>query len=69
MNQASQRNTLTRLKLPRQGSNLDSSDPESDVLPVTPRGTDRCGLPPAAGMELRGIEPLTSALRTQRSPS
>ena len=26
------------LKLPRQGSNLDSSDPESDVLPVTPRG-------------------------------
>ena len=24
--------------LPRQGSNLDSSDPESDVLPVTPRG-------------------------------
>jgi hypothetical protein len=27
------------LQLPRQGSNLDSSDPESDVLPVTPRGT------------------------------
>jgi hypothetical protein len=26
------------LQLPRQGSNLDSSDPESDVLPVTPRG-------------------------------
>ena len=25
-------------ELPRQGSNLDSSDPESDVLPVTPRG-------------------------------
>jgi hypothetical protein len=24
--------------LPRQGSNLNSSDPESDVLPVTPRG-------------------------------
>jgi hypothetical protein len=28
-----------RFELPRQGSNLDSSDPESDVLPVTPRGT------------------------------
>jgi hypothetical protein len=27
-----------KLTLPRQGSNLDSSDPESDVLPVTPRG-------------------------------
>jgi hypothetical protein len=25
-------------ELPLQGSNLDSSDPESDVLPVTPRG-------------------------------
>jgi hypothetical protein len=25
-------------QLPRQGSNLDSSDPESDVFPVTPRG-------------------------------
>gem|GEM_PF-3208847 len=24
--------------LPDQGSNLDSSDPESDVLPVTPSG-------------------------------
>jgi hypothetical protein len=29
-----------RSELPRQGSNLDSSDPESDVLPVTPRGSD-----------------------------
>ena len=28
-----------RFLLPRQGSNLDSSDPESDVLPVTPRGS------------------------------
>ena len=27
------------MKLPRQGSNLDSSDPESDVLPVTPQGS------------------------------
>lgn len=25
--------------LPRQGSNLDSSDPESDVLPITPQGS------------------------------
>lgn len=32
------------LLLPRQGSNLDSSDPESDVLPITPRGNlqSRC---------------------------
>ena len=29
---------LTRLQLPLLGSNQDSSDPESDVLPVTPRG-------------------------------
>jgi hypothetical protein len=28
--------------LPRQGSNLDSSDPESDVLPITPRGKSAC---------------------------
>ncbi len=69
MTKASQRKPLTRLELPRQGSNLDSSDPESDVLPVTPRGKGRCGLQPTRGMELRGIEPLTSALRTQRSPS
>jgi hypothetical protein len=27
-----------RLQLPLLGSNQDSSDPESDVLPVTPRG-------------------------------
>jgi hypothetical protein len=26
----------------RQGSNLDSSDSESDVLPVTPRNNNRC---------------------------
>ncbi len=26
--------------LPRQGSNLKSSDPESDVLPITPRGNN-----------------------------
>lgn len=25
------------LLLPRQGSNLNSSDPESDVLPITPQ--------------------------------
>lgn len=35
---AGQPNWLTRFELPLQGSNLDSSDPESDVLPVTPRG-------------------------------
>jgi hypothetical protein len=27
--------------LPRQGSNLNFSDPESDVLPITPRGSGR----------------------------
>ena len=49
MPKASQPNLLTRLKLPRQGSNLDSSDPESDVLPVapsvrwTPRSSIVCG--------------------------
>jgi hypothetical protein len=52
--------------LPLLGSNQDSSDPESDVLPVTPRGI---GVPTRTHMELRGIEPLTSAMRKQRSPS
>ena len=32
---------LLSLKLSDQGSNLDSPDPESDVLPVTP--SDSCG--------------------------
>ncbi len=27
------------ITLPRQGSNLNFSDPESDVLPITPRGS------------------------------
>ena len=35
---ANQPNWLIRFKLPLLGSNQDSSDPESDVLPVTPRG-------------------------------
>jgi hypothetical protein len=35
------RKALPGFKLPLQGSNLDSSDPESDVLPVTPRGSTR----------------------------
>ena len=48
--------------LPLLGSNQDSPDPESGVLPVTPRGSFYV-------MELRGIEPLTSAVRLQRSPS
>ena len=48
--------------LPLLGSNQDSPDPESGVLPVTPRGS-------FVSMELRGIEPLTSAVRLQRSPS
>ena len=31
---------MRKLLLPDQGSNLDSSDPESDVLPITPSGND-----------------------------
>src|SRR5690606_21381276 len=39
-------------RLPRQGSNLDFPDPESGVLPITPRGTEtdeerETGLEPA----------------------
>ena len=36
---------MTRLELPRQGSNLDSSDPESDVLldGIHPHGTETGG--------------------------
>ena len=104
------------------GSNQDSSDPESDVLPITPRGIqvfnttytvqqagdgartrdpqlgklmlyqlsysraqshwselnrrpldyESSALPLSYSgnlMELRGVEPLTSAVRLQRSPS
>lgn len=38
------RKFLRCIGLPLQGSNLDSSDPESDVLPVTPRGSDSYSL-------------------------
>src|SRR5207249_9487313 len=31
---------ISRLELPLLGSNQDSPDPESGVLPVTPRGSD-----------------------------
>jgi hypothetical protein len=54
---------ISRFQLPLLGSNQDSPDPESGVLPVTPRGSIELSV------ELRGIEPLTSALRTRRSPS
>ena len=69
---------MRRFQLPLLGSNQDSPDPESGVLPVTPRGSERPAEfrgPDAATtldhrrMELRGIEPLTSAVRLQRSPS
>src|SRR5262245_44446882 len=52
--------------LPLLGSNQDSPDPESGVLPVTPRGSVWLPYPATATtldhrrMELRGIEPLTS---------
>src|SRR3954451_4390543 len=55
---------LSAAVLPLLGSNQDSPDPESGVLPVTPRGSFNF-----FPMELRGIEPLTSAVRLQRSPS
>src|SRR6266850_5669938 len=35
---ATQRNSASRFELPLLGSNQDSPDPESGVLPVTPRG-------------------------------
>src|SRR6266550_3844352 len=37
---ATQRNFASRFELPLLGSNQDSPDPESGVLPVTPRGSD-----------------------------
>src|SRR5690606_39626419 len=42
-NQARRRKRRRALKLPLLGSNQDSPDPESGVLPVTPRGTVRTG--------------------------
>src|SRR5213593_4009078 len=45
----------SRFELPLLGSNQDSPDPESGVLPITPRGS--------VYMELRGLEPLTSWVR------
>ena len=65
---AEYRKVFGRLKLPLLGSNQDSPDPESGVLPVTPRGRKVVTSLDDA-MELRGIEPLTSAVRLQRSPS
>ena len=107
-----------RFELPLLGSNQDSPDPESGVLPVTPRGTvpkddtvgssgrarlknqnrGEWGVVPRGAvpnarlapsrttphslrlcataaqgekrrMELRGLEPLTSWVRSRRSPS
>jgi hypothetical protein len=49
------------LKLPRQGSNLDFPDPESGVLPITPRGTDRSGR--------RGSNPRPSAWEADALPT
>ena len=40
MRKGNDRKPLPSHKLPLLGSNQDSSDPESDVLPVTPRGKD-----------------------------
>ncbi len=41
------------VKLPLLGSNQDSSDPESDVLPVTPRGTGYISHPPWQTLQVR----------------
>ncbi len=81
-------NIPSRFELPLLGSNQDSPDPESGVLPVTPRGTVYYGAlgvgrgkdarsqrpTPHAfrvqySVELRGLEPLTSWVRSRRSPS
>src|SRR5688572_8659889 len=66
-------NETTRFRgsflLPLLGSNQDSPDPESGVLPVTPRGIIARDESRAYFMERTGIEPVTSAMRMQRSPS
>jgi hypothetical protein len=73
----------SRFELPLLGSNQDSPDPESGVLPVTPRGSEPVTRPVLPSlkpqhrhsksapvlMELRGLEPLTSWVRSRRSPS
>src|SRR5712692_2840026 len=77
----------SRFELPLLGSNQDSPDPESGVLPVTPRGTYKpfvfrfrtvrwgttlhvvIASSDTGSMELRGLEPLTSWVRSRRSPS
>ena len=115
---ATPRIAASRCELPLLGSNQDSPDPESGVLPVTPRGTvpkddtvgssgrarlknqnrGEWGVVPRGAvpnarlapsrttphslrlcataaqgekrrMELRGLEPLTSWVRSRRSPS
>src|SRR6266540_606081 len=42
---ATQRNAASRFELPLLGSNQDSPDPESGVLPVTPRGNEPLHVP------------------------
>src|SRR5439155_6069696 len=94
----------SRFELPLLGSNQDSPDPESGVLPITPRGTNAGWQPTASdaqthsgkpceragpaylpcsplcvcpsnpvdsspAVELSGLEPLTSWVRSRRSPS
>ena len=75
---------VPRFELPLLGSNQDSPDPESGVLPITPRGNDNSQLRDAElraeqtrqtkdheplAVELRGLEPLASWVRSRRSPS
>jgi len=48
-------------RLPRQGSNLDFPDPESGVLPITPRGTNQSGR--------RGSNPRPSAWEADALPT
>lgn len=54
--------------LPRQGSNLESSDPESDVLPITPRSRNVTHRTKGDNQVTRdGIEPPTRGSSGRRS--
>lgn len=46
---------LSAPELPLQGSNLDFPDPESGVLPITPRGNNTASVPTATRSPFRGL--------------
>src|SRR5262252_8240511 len=61
--------SLPRSELPLLGSNQDSPDPESGVLPVTPRGTDLYRQPDPSADRSRKLLPTRTSINPQHDAS